>query len=252
MQIYNNFDATTCFYSNYCVILLTITTNMNYSPVFELINYFKEYTEKYENDNLSDFSVWLKSKMDLNKSIQNIPLQSTFSSPQDMGNYSQQRLQTELEISKLLNRLYKINRIYHKSALGDIDIDFPDEINLLMEVQKHQQLTKSDLIEKCLLESTTGTEMIKRLIKNGYLSESVNKEDRRSRIVKLTTKGIGLLQDVFPKLILSTKLLGANLNQGQKLELFKLLGLINSFHSEILKSEKEINIEELVTQKLYN
>lgn len=224
---------------------------MNYNPVFELVNYFKEYTERYDNDNLAEFSTWLKTKLELKESLNKIPVQSTHAGPQDMGNYTGQRLQTELELARLINRLYKFSRMYHKSSLEHLDIDFPDELNLLLEIKKQGTLTKSELIESNLQETTTGTEMIKRLIRSGYLSESTNKDDKRSKMVKLTDKGTNALQEAFPKLMITSKLLGGNLNMAQKQQLIKLMEQLNEFHSTILEENRNASVEELVRKMLY-
>ena len=66
-------------------------------------------------------------------------------------------------------------------------------INCLMMLDGHGQQRKTDLIANNHMEMSSGIEIIRRLLKNGWISEEWNPEDRRSKYVSISAAGKRLI-----------------------------------------------------------
>jgi DNA-binding MarR family transcriptional regulator len=63
------------------------------------------------------------------------------------------------------------------------------DYQFLFVLRSHGPMSKGVLIEANGMESSSGTEVIKRILREGWIAEEPNPEDRRSVLVHLTRKG---------------------------------------------------------------
>jgi len=63
------------------------------------------------------------------------------------------------------------------------------DYQFLFVLRSHGPMSKSVLIEANGMESSSGTEVIKRILREGWIAEKPNPEDGRSILVHLTEKG---------------------------------------------------------------
>jgi len=68
--------------------------------------------------------------------------------------------------------------------------------HLLIELSLTPDKSAVDLAEALLTDKANISRALKTLIKDGYLSESINTEDRRKKILKLTVKGQKVVKTV--------------------------------------------------------
>lgn len=61
---------------------------------------------------------------------------------------------------------------------------------IIYHLQNHQSLTMKELAKKIDRDKSTLTPLIKKLVKDGYVTLSVNETDKRSKVVCITEKGI--------------------------------------------------------------
>ena len=92
-------------------------------------------------------------------------------------------------LMRLVGRIFKLHSIYTIAALEGTGINTVDEYALLNTVQQLGEPRKTEAIYASLQELSTGTDMLNRIKKLGYISEYADKEDKRSKRLKVTPKG---------------------------------------------------------------
>ncbi|MEI7998376.1 MAG: MarR family transcriptional regulator [Candidatus Omnitrophota bacterium] len=77
----------------------------------------------------------------------------------------------------------------------------PDEMNVLMMVKhqgKEQGLSQVDMGRRLMVTAHNMTRLIQRLEKDAYFKRSSYQKDARVNLVKITTKGANLLDEIWP------------------------------------------------------
>ena len=126
-------------------------------------------------------------------------------------------------ISILLVLMYRYVRIYIKKALKDSPIQTADEFSFLITLMTYESMTKTELITNQVMEKTSGTEVIKRLLKQELIREFADPDDRRSVRVAITEKGRKELTATFPGMNMVAKIVIGNLSKPEIKTLYYLL-----------------------------
>jgi DNA-binding MarR family transcriptional regulator len=84
----------------------------------------------------------------------------------------------------------KFNKLIRTSPFSTI-MDY----QFLLVLDTHGKQTKSELIALNNMEISSGIEVIKRLLKNNWISEMINKDDLRSKYVIISDSGKKILLD---------------------------------------------------------
>jgi DNA-binding MarR family transcriptional regulator len=148
-------------------------------------------------------------------------------------------------ISILLVLMYRYVRIYIKKALKDSPIQTADEFSFLITLLTYESMTKTELITNQVMEKTSGTEIIKRLLKQGLIREFADQDDRRSVRVAITEKGRKELTATFPGMNLVAKIVIGNLSQPEIKTLYYLLKKLDFHHNDIFQNKRGRSLEEL-------
>ena len=99
------------------------------------------------------------------------------------------------------------------------------------------------LIERNGHEKQTGIQIIKRLLDDGLIQETVDENDKRAKRLTLTKKG----EEAFHQSVNTTsKILSANLKSDEKTKLLELLKKVNDFHYTLYTEYKNSEIKELL------
>ena len=93
------------------------------------------------------------------------------------------------KLMRLLGRIFKLHSIYTIAAMEGTGINMVEEFTLLNTVQQLGEPRKTEVVYATLQELSTGTDMLNRLKKLGYITEHNDKEDKRSKRLKVTPKG---------------------------------------------------------------
>jgi DNA-binding MarR family transcriptional regulator len=107
-------------------------------------------------------------------------------------------------------------------------------------------MNKTSLIDKNIQEKPTGTEVIKRLLKNEWIAEKNNENDKRSKLIFLTEKGKGILFQTFGQIGKASEIITGSLEQQEKLQLLALLKKLQIFHQPLFITQKNKNWEEFL------
>ena len=92
-------------------------------------------------------------------------------------------------LTKLLARLVKMHTTYALSALREKGIGSFEEFTFLNTILTFDRPRKSEVISENFVELSSGLLVIERLKAKGYVAETEDREDKRSKRVYLTVKG---------------------------------------------------------------
>lgn len=224
---------------------------MSYTKLINLIKKWEEYENLYPEANLAGFGQWLSSAK---AETPPIPVAAqrkteTFFRQWDSIEFGlkdhHKDKQKGVQISMLIGRLSRYSRLYTKKALLPLNINL-DEFTFLGSIFRLKNPRKSDVIMINLFEPTSGTEILRRLIKLNYVKESASKEDKRSKLLRLTPLGEKTLMQAYRNMSNVGTLMAANLPENQKTELIQSLDYLNDFHANLYLNHKEDEVEEVI------
>jgi len=155
-----------------------------------------------------------------------------------------QRKQSD-DISILIVLMYRYARGYIRKALKESMLQTADEFSFLITLMTFSSLTKSELINTQVMEKTSGTEVIRRLVKEGMISESGDKGDRRAVRVSITERGRKEIFRILPVMSLVSDIVRGNLGPGEVNTLVYLLRKLDYFHNDVFHNARKASLEEI-------
>lgn len=131
----------------------------------------------------------------------------------------------------LIGRLERFVFLQAKPVMKKAGLDNPDDFGLLAALFFKPGVTKGHLLRQALVEPATGTEMLKRMKKAGWVKDMPNPEDGRSSLVYLTEVGYTLMAQCFGELRKIDSVIDI-LTDEEKNALINLLGKLEACHCE--------------------
>jgi DNA-binding MarR family transcriptional regulator len=136
----------------------------------------------------------------------------------------------DMELTFLLIMQSKHYKMYCKEALINTDINSPDEYSFLYHLSLVDSFRKMELIHIHLLEAPSGIEVIKRLLKKGFIEEFDDKEDKRAKRVRITNKGRQETDKLNPQMKDVYSKMAAGMTLKEKLHILSFLKRFNDYH----------------------
>jgi DNA-binding MarR family transcriptional regulator len=152
----------------------------------------------------------------------------------------------EGEIAQYLTGLYRYARFYAKKALRHTQLESLDEFGYLIALLEAGPTAKVVLITRNIQEIPSGTEVIKRLLRKGWIDEQPDPQDRRSVRVLLNEKGKAALLGSFPEIARIARMVAGNLSVRERMELLRLLRKLNEFHFPIFSQHRHEELEAIL------
>jgi len=152
-------------------------------------------------------------------------------------------------ISILLVLMYRYVRLYLKKALSESPVQTAEEFSCLITLMTHESMTKTELINSQVLEKTSGTEIIKRLLKHGLIREFSDPDDRRSVRVAVTAKGREELIATLPEMNKVARIVTGDLSQSEIMTFFYLLKKLDIYHNDVFMHKRCKNLDELISRE---
>ena len=205
---------------------------MDGKKVIEVVNIFAEFHNETGSDNVSAFSVWLNRRLNAN--------------PAGVANTGDDNRM----LVWLTHRLSKMFRWYAKETLQANGLTSMDEYFFLISINKIGTTSKTKVYADTITEINTGTQMMKRMIDAGLIEEVTDKQDKRVRRVKLTSKGKRTRENFFQQSVSDLKLKSGNLSETEKKELIRLLAYLEKFHTNIYLNDSGLSFEEMIEKHL--
>ena len=150
------------------------------------------------------------------------------------------------DISILLVMMFRYAKGYIKKALKDSKIKTADDFSFMITLLTYDSMTKMELINLQVMEKTSGTEIINRLIKLGLVEQSQDEKDKRSVRIKLTDAGKKEIYSILPQMRLVSQIVTGNLSENEINTLAYTLRKLDHFHNDIFNNQKDKQLEELL------
>jgi DNA-binding MarR family transcriptional regulator len=160
----------------------------------------------------------------------------------------QSRKETNSDTAILITFMYRYAKYYIKKALLESRIQTADEFAYLITLMTFDSLTKTELINKQVMEKTSGIEVIKRLVKNGLITEYSDPSDGRSIRVAITENGRQVILSVLPAMGQVSQIVLGNLTTTETSMLSFLLNKLDHFHYEIYSERRHESLDDLYNQ----
>ena len=195
-----------------------------------LINHFFSFDAergKQEEYSIDEFIGYLNAKSDRQE------LEIRKISGENKELYKFEHPSSTRDISILIVLMNRYAKWYIKKVLRESNLQTPDEFSFLITLMTYDSLSKSELITKQVMEKTSGSEVIRRLIKRGLIVESADENDKRSIRVSITQSGREELLRILPLMSKVTKIVVGNLSSEEINTLSYLLKKLDYFHNDI-------------------
>ncbi|MCE2961851.1 MAG: MarR family winged helix-turn-helix transcriptional regulator [Chitinophagales bacterium] len=195
---------------------------------------FVKEQSKTKDIKLTDFAYWiLNSENHKQKSSRSRSTESNSLSDNEV----------EEEISRLLILMYRHAKIHIKGYLSEFPEIVQEDFTYLYALKRAGSLTKTQLIEVNVHEKTSGLEIIRRLINNGLIEESIDDHDRRSKRLVLTKKGETMFYSIKAVTRKIAKLVTGKLSLKEKGILHTMLVKLDLFHQPLYLSRTKMNLD---------
>jgi len=214
---------------------------------YQLIQEIIELVEAYEEEgsqteaSVMGFSVWLNQRLGY------FSVSHMYTGQENNPHYdSDQRSQSETMLTMLISYLYRYAKHYTKKALENTQVGTLEEFGFLVTLLERDSLTKTELINLHLLELTSGIEIIKRLVKQGLLDSFPDPDDKRSRRVRITDAGRGVLFQAMQNMQKVSHIVSGDLSENEQQAILPILSRLNDFHAVIHKHDRKSELGEIV------
>ena len=110
-------------------------------------------------------------------------------------------------IARDISFVYRYMRSLVRKAIKDTPLQTIDEYSYLITLMAKGEMTKTELNNYNVVEKTSGSEIIRRLLKGGLISQTRNLQDRRSLLLSITPKGREVVKELLPRMQQSSDIL---------------------------------------------
>lgn len=211
---------------------------MNYQLLKEVIHLIERFDENVDSRSYTkDFSGFKRWIYDSEKLVDNL-----FEEPNWEG--KDKGRSPESAINTLIVHMNRYAKTYSKSAIYNSDFSTQEDFIYLINLKAFGTMTKMELIRRNVQDKTVGMQIINRLIKQGWVQQNDSLEDKRSKIILITEKGIDALAQIMEKIRQATQIVTGNLSNPEKLQLIVLLQKLEHFHEPIYS--KNIDLPDLL------
>lgn len=150
----------------------------------------------------------------------------------------------ESAISTLLVHLNRYAKTYSKSAISDSEFSTQEDFIYLINLKAFGEMSKMALIKKNIHDKPVGMLVIARLLRQGLIEQTDSDLDKRSKLIRITERGLLILENQMEKIRQATNIVAGNLNYHEKMELIRILNKLDRFHYPIFS--RNINSDQLI------
>jgi MarR family transcriptional regulator, lower aerobic nicotinate degradation pathway regulator len=204
----------------------------SYQLLAELIPLIEEFESTHQKVEMKGFLQFMAQK-----TAQTTPKPVTMNNElQTMSN----------QLGFFLNYLFRFFKGYTKTALRNSSVSTADDFIFLATVNREPSIRKTDLIKNNMMETPSGIEVIKRLLKHKLVSELADPEDKRSVGLKITEKGKKELYSIFNEMNKVGNVLVGKLRVSEIKQLHSLLEKLFTHHQLIKDIDYSSGLEVLL------
>lgn len=168
---------------------------------------------------------------------------------QEVPKTEQDEVLLEAAMAREISHLFRYMRGYFRKALrSNKSVITMDDYTYLVCLLRIPMMTKTELNNLNVMEKTSGTEVINRLLRRGLIEQHVNEEDHRSFYVSITEKGREEVVKLFPELKKIVTIFFSGITLPQKIVLHQLHQRLADCNQVFFLEHRDENIEELYRQ----
>ena len=200
--------------------------------IIQLLQDYQAYSEKGIPEDFALFGEWLKQKY--------ADEQEYLTNAQDVNEAG-----LDVMAAYVLGGLTSFVEMWLKLSYQDIPLGSLGDFGILKGVEFMRNPSKKMIADQLIMERTTCMESIKRLVKEGVLSEETDPDDRRVKRVSLTPYGREVTEKVNQKMMALGHLLMGNLSEVEKKSLLPPLKKLLDFHDYLYRKKGKEEVKEL-------
>jgi len=151
-------------------------------------------------------------------------------------------------IAMYLSFMARYAQFYSRRLFRNSVIYSEDDWGVLVSLYPHQKLKKTEVIRGCIMEKSSGNEVLKRLLKQGLLQEHEHPDDKRSKLIELTDAGRAAFEAVQGGINKLSNVVVADLNEEEKGSLLQMLNKLHRFHQPIFEAGDEDRLEQMLLE----
>lgn len=192
--------------------------------VVELIQQFIEQNEgkaMYSND-LQGFTEWI------NASHRGDSIEEPDWAGKDLGRSADSAINT------LLIKMGRYAKTYSRS-IGNSIFSSQDDFIYLIGLKTRGTMSKMELIRYNVSEKSSGILIINRLIRNGWAEQTVSEEDKRTKHIQITEKGLAVLEEHMDGIRKASRAVVGNLSHSEQMLLIAILSKLDEFHDSFYR-----------------
>jgi len=204
----------------------------------EILLHLESYDKEVGNSDIKEFAIYLKDRVIRGE-------EQKKGSGFDKNNFRNYTSYPEVEFSSLLTGLYRFSKHYVKKAFKNAKINTIDEFGFLATLLKDGSLLKKELINKHLLEISSGSEILKRLIKNELVYEFPDNKDKRAKRVSLTAEGKVEIMNAFDDMHKVSEIIIGELTGEEISDAISIFRKLTFFHNHIHRLDRNTKLQDL-------
>lgn len=214
---------------------------MNYTLIKDFIDLLQEFETEVQTSpasypgTIQGFKEWISDNNHSNK-------QDHAEEPYWEGKENGRT--AESAISTLLVHLNRYAKTYSKSAISDSEFSTQEDFIYLINLKAFGEMSKMALIKKNIHDKPVGMLIIARLLRQGLIEQTDSDLDKRSKLIRITERGLLILESQMEKIRQATNIVAGNLNHHEKMELIRILNKLDRFHYPIFS--RNINSDQLI------
>ncbi len=134
-------------------------------------------------------------------------------------------------LGKLISHIHRKNMIYLENRLKNFEIH-AGSVPFLIHISMDEHITLKTLSKSLMMDKTTTTKAVNKLVTAGFVIKKANPDDRRSHLLYLTNKGRKAIPSVRNILSDVSNRMGEGLRESEWDTLFKLLEKVSTNMTE--------------------
>lgn len=214
------------------------------STLVQLVRLYEDFKavakDRDGTDNVAAFLSYAQGK---------IHTSSDYSEEINTKNWKKFNRKTLLEMATAyIGKMGRYIDNYGRKNLPDTPIGSIDEFTYLIVLLEHTEISKSELIQYNGHAITTGTDIIKRLLKKGFVIQKANPEDKRSYLIELTEMGKGALFQSSGTVNKLSVIAAGILSNDELIQLVGMLQKLDKFHDKVHQENKDLRIAEIIEE----
>lgn len=152
------------------------------------------------------------------------------------------------KVARAVTRTHLSLWVYKRIALKNTPFKAIEQFMFMAALNTLGESRKTDVINFAMMEISTGTGILNRLIKKGFVHERIDLKDTRSKLLTLTKSGKSTIIKCFKKSYMVRKILFAGLTDEDKHLIAYILDPVHEKHASLSVESKNKTIEQIFSK----